>query len=403
VLYLGWWNEAADSLARHDCDTTFVVGAHDAEAPAKHGFTGRVVVVPDATRVDDVVAGLMRAGIDVAEFDVVSTEYEECIVPAAVVANAYGKAGFPVPAAVALRDKFVQKGLVRDAGLAVARCHTVVDIAELDLAATRAPFVVKPLAGAGTALTYGVRDQASLDRARTAITESGKDGPWLVEEFVDGAELHVDGVVRDGAVTFLAVSRYLQNVIEIRHGALVGSVVVEPGTSPALYARAHALTSAALKAFGHADGVFHLEAFEQSDQLVFSECAGRIGGGMVWETTRAKFAVDLYDEWARAVLGRPSGLEPDRAHDPRPHGWVQLPARPGRVVSAPGLEDLLRQPGVVAAQVSVTPGQIVPDSTAASHFRAARVVMTGETEAALSDDMRRFAGWFAGQVVVEQP
>src|SRR4051812_22058445 len=95
VLYLGWWDDAADALTRHHCDTTFVVGAHDSEAPAKHGFTGRVVVVPDATRVDDVVAGLLRACIDVDSFEFVCTEYEECIVPAAVLAQAYGKAGLP--------------------------------------------------------------------------------------------------------------------------------------------------------------------------------------------------------------------------------------------------------------------------------------------------------------------
>jgi hypothetical protein len=82
---------------------------------------------------------------------------------------------------------------------------------------------------------------------------------------------------------------------------------------------------------------------------------------------------------------------------------VQLPGRPGRVVAIPSLADLLRRPGVVAAQVKLEPGHIVPDSTAASHFRAARVVMTGDTEDTLADDMRTLAGWFADQMQVEQP
>ncbi len=401
VLYLGWSNEAADALARHHCDTTFVVAAPDAEGPAKHGVAGRaVVVVPDPTRVDDVVAGLMRESIDGHDFEFVTTEHEQCIVPAAVLAEAYGQVGLPVFTAVALRDKFVQKSLVRAAGIPTARCRTVIDVADLRSTDTPRPFVVKPLAGAGTRLTYAVRDQESLDSAASGIASSGQHGPWLIEEYVRGGELHVDGVVRDGTIGFLGVGRYLQNLIGIRRGGVVGSLVVDPDTHPRLYRRARELTAGVLGALGHTDGVFHLEAFDQGDRLVFGECAGRIGGGMIWEVAGVKFGVDLYDEWARAVLGRPSGISAGRCPDGRPYGWVHLSARPGRVVSIPGPDDLRMQPGVVAAQVSVEPGDTVPDATTASSFRAARVMMTGASEDLLAEEMRTLAQWFRNQVQV---
>ena len=404
VLYLGWSNEASDALVSHSCDTTFVLGAADADKPAQHGFTGAVVIVPDPTRVDDVVQGLTGASIDVGDFEFVCTEYEECIVPAAVLAEAYGRSGLPVPTAVALRDKFVQKSQVRKAGLPVARCRTVATIEDLRDTEMITPFVVKPLAGAGSQLTYAVRDQSSLEHAIRGIASSGRGGPWLVEEFMSGAELHLDGVVRGGTVMFLGVSRYLQNVISIRSGGLVGSVVLDPQAHAPLYDDAYELASTSLKAIGHSDGVFHLEAFEQGNRLVFSECAGRIGGGMVWETTTVKFGVDLYDEWARAVLGRQSGISTARHTDGRPDGrplgWVHLPARPGRVVSIPGQSELQLRPGVIAAQVSLKPGDTVPDSTVASHFRAARVTMTGETEHALEESLRTLAAWFRDQVEV---
>ncbi|HEX4817142.1 MAG TPA: hypothetical protein VFV66_30745 [Nonomuraea sp.] len=397
VLYLGWWPDTADALARHGGETTFVVPAADAGEPARHGSAGRVVVVPDATRLDDVAAGLLRASVDVRGFDVVCSEHEECIVPAAVLAAAYDRPGLPVDTAVALRDKAVQKRRVRAAGVPAAGCRTVTSVSGLPDPA--APYVVKPLAGVSTQLTFVVRDRESLDRARAAIAASGQPGPWLVEEFVEGVELHVDGVVREGVPLFAGVSRYLQNVIEIQNGRMMGSVTVDPASG--LYDRVREPVAAALTAIGHTDGVFHMELFDQGDRLVFSECAGRVGGGMIPETTRVKFGVDLYDEWARAVLGLPAGVAPDRGQAARPYGWVHLPARPGRVRSMPGLDELRRRPGVAAARLRVGPGDVVPDLRAASNIRAGTVMMSGESEESLAAEMRALTEWFRDRVRVE--
>jgi hypothetical protein len=328
VLHLGRCDGAADALAGHDCDVTFVV------ASAGHG---RVVIVPDPERLDDVVSGLLRASIDVREFDCVCSENETGIVPAAILAAAYGRAGLPVATAVALRDKVIQKRRIRAAGIPVA------------------------------------------------------------EQVATGSELHVDGVVRHGTVLFLVASRYLRNVVEIHTGGLVGSVTVDPDSHPRLYSQVYDLTSTALRAIGYTDGVFHLAAFEAEGRLVFGECAGRVGGGMVSATTRAKFGVDLYDEWARSVLGRPSGIARGRRYQQDPHGWVQLTARPGRIVAMPSADELRAQPGIVAVQ----PWLSVGDTSGASNPRVARVVMRGATEEDLADDMRTFVSWFRDQVEVE--
>ncbi|GAA4430738.1 hypothetical protein ACFQV2_20965 [Actinokineospora soli] len=386
VLYLGWWADTAAALARHGCATTFIAG------PADAGRAPRMVVVPDPERLDDVVSALLREGVDPAAFDVVISEHEECLVPAAVLAAAYGRPGMAVGTAVALRDKAVQKARVRAAGIPVAGCHTIVRIEEL--ADSDLPCVVKPLAGCSTKLTFAVHNATDRVDAVRAVTASGTAGPWLVEEFMSGVEYHVDGVVRGGEVLFAGVSKYLQNVIEIQRGGLVGSVAVDP-SSP-LTARARELCAAALRAIGHADGVFHLEFFDQGDRLAFSECAGRIGGGMVLETTRAKFGVDLYDEWVAAVLGRPSGLV--ESVDPRPYGWVQLTAPAGRVLALPSPEEVRARPGVVALQTAVSVGDTVPDPASASNARAGRVTMVGETEDGLASDMRALVAWFHSQV-----
>ncbi len=398
VLYVGWSGEAADALARHGSDTTFVVAAANAAAATAHPGSARVVVVPDPERADDVVEGLLRDSVDVRDFALVCTEHEQAIVPAALIAAAYGRRGLSVPTAVAVRDKFVQKELVRAASLPVARCWTVDSIE--DLGAHPTPFVVKPLNGAGTKLTYAVSDAASLERAVRNVTAAGQTGPWLVEEFVSGAELHVDGVVRDGVVRFLAVSRYLCNVIDIQSGGLTGSVLVEPAADPGLYGRAEQLTSAALTALGHTDGVFHLEVFEEGPALTFSECAGRIAGGLLWDSVLMRFGVDLYDEWARAVLGLSCGIAEEPRATGGSYGWIHLDARPGRVQSIPTSDELLARPGIVKAQVSLKPGDTVPDTATGSAVRVARVLMAGETEESVAGGLRTFATWFRDQVRV---
>jgi biotin carboxylase len=400
VLHLGWAFDAAEALARHECHTTFVVRAAEAEDAANHPDCHRVVVVRDSDRLEDVIAGLARAAIDVRSFDVVCTADEYPVVAAAVLAEAYrGHGWLSVDTAVAMRDKFVQKTRISDAGLPVARCW-IVNSAEALREAAPVHCVVKPMDGAGTQLTYAVTDRESLDRAADSITASGQQGPWLVEEFVSGNELHLDGVVRDGQIRFLSVSRYLQNVINIQRGLMMGSVVADPCANRARYSRAEALASAALKALGHNDGVFHMEVFEDGEELVFSECAGRLSGGLLVQTITAKFGIDLFDEWARTVIGRPSGLPADHSVDDRSYGWVHLGAEPGTIVSIPSVDDLRGRPGVVEVQVSAKPGDIVPDSAAGSHLRVARVLMAGDTDDSTADDLRTFAQWFRSQVRV---
>lgn len=396
VLVLGWWQDVATVLDRYGCAVTFAVSGADAAEAARCGFTGTVIPVGDPTKVDDVLAGLARAGLDPRGFDVICSEHEPCIVPAAILAAVARRPGMPVGSALALRDKFVQKAAVREAGVPVAGCRVVPDaqgLAEVPL-----PFVVKPTAGSCTQFTYPAHEESDREWVREKLATV--PGPWLVEEFMTGGELHLDGVVRDGDVLLLGVSRYLDNVIGIRLGGLVGSVVLDPGRYQDVYRHARELMTRSLRAIGHRDGVFHAEAFDQGDRLVFSECAGRIGGGMVLDAIRAKFGVDLYDEWARSVLGRPSGLSGAIRVDTRPYGWVHLVAPAGLAESVPSTEDLRARLDVVVGEVNLQPGATVPDSTSASNLRAGRVTMTGADEESCAANLRDLVSWFHDRVVV---
>lgn len=392
VLCLEWGAGPVGAMRDLGVAVTCVAAIGDPGVPDRLPVNVQVVSVRDHSRVEDVLAGLASAGLTPADFTAVGTDDEFSVVTAAVLAALGGARGMPVPVALALRDKLEQKRLVRAAGLPTARCALAGSLAEAKGVGVEPPLVIKPPAGAGTQRTWAVHTADDL----AAMPD--EPGPWLVEEFVPGEELHVDGVVRAGVLVVAVVSRYLHNVIGVRDGDLVASTTVE---DPDLVERATELTAAALAALGHRDGVFHLEAFHDNDSLVFGECAGRIGGGMVAETVLAKSGVDLYAEQAAALLGVPSPAVVSTTPDVL--GWANLPVPAGRITRLPSQAEIAARPGVAAAQVWKRAGDVVSDPSGGSHLLAAKVMVRAPSAEAAREALTGTAAWFAdtAQVVPE--
>ncbi|MGW1835158.1 ATP-grasp domain-containing protein [Streptomyces sp. NPDC002067] len=389
VLLLGWnGGRAAAALAA--AGSRVVCAVAPSEAPSARA-AGETVVVADPADAEAVLAGLARSGRRPRGFAAVAAAHESAVVTAAVLAQLGGAASLPVETALALRDKDVQKRLVRAAGVATARSAVVAASAEVPLTELRFPVVVKPLNGdAGT----GADLLRSAAHARTWTYRAACDGPWQVEEFVSGSEVHLDGVVRAGEVTALAVSRYLRNVLDTRDGAPMGSVVADPGRDPALYRDGRALAARAVTALGHREGVFHLEAFRRPDgELVFGECAGRVAGGRIDEAVHRKLGVDLHAQWAAALLGLPGPAAAPAART-EAFGYVLLSAPPGIVDEAPATDDILAREGVVSAErARRTRGARTGRPVA---FTAVRAVLTGKDEEQVTRRAEDLAEWFHG-------
>lgn len=403
LLLLGWSPEQAPlGLAGLGALVTCVTSSAEAPAARASGVLARLVVVPDPADVEGVVSGLARAGLAPGDFSLVCSAHEFTLVAASVVAVLGGAASLPVPVAVALRDKYVQKARLRDAGVAVADFATADSPLAVAGVADRLggyPVVVKPIAGAGALHTVRLDSAAEAEKwaDRAAVL------PWLVERYVSGAEVHIDGFVRAGEVGFVSVARYLTNLIELHEGeALVGSVAVRPGEEPGLYARAGDLVRASLRALGHTDGVFHLEAFEQEDgSLVFGECGGRVGGGRVDHMVERTFGVDLHQQWVTSVLQVPADPVPQTS-ETGSYGWVHLSAPPGRVLSVPGREEVLGREGVVEVELRAKAGDVVSARRPDSRTRAARALVTGRDVGEVRDRIAALEKWFRARVEVER-
>lgn len=397
ILLSGWHAKATRALQGYGARVVCAVAPKDREAARARSAARDVVVVADPTSVEDILAALARAGEDPARFTVVSTMREFALTTMAALACVAGARGLSPAVAVALRDKFVQKRLVRAAGIRVADCWAVDSAEELRALPFSGPIVVKPLSGAGARDTHILPDLAARDALADRCIESPSAGAWLVEQFIAGEELHCDGVVRDGEVVFLGVSEYLQNVISIKDGGLVGSYGLRPWQHPKTYDELRRLTADSLEAIGLADGIFHLEVFRSGEEFVFSECAGRVGGGMIHEVVQRQFGVDLVDAWARALLGLPPLPVPEP--DARVHGFVQFRAPAGRVSAAPTEAELLDRPGCAFAAVDLHPGDEVPDAAAASNHKAGKAMVEADDETELRERAVSLARWFHDAVV----
>jgi len=377
-MHLGWAREPVAALVDQGAEVTCVVPTAERDKPRADGFAGLVVTVGDHTRVDDALAALAATGNTPADYLAACSDDEFAIVPAAVMTQLGIGAGMSVPVALALRDKGIQHSLVRAAGIPTADSVRINDLAEVATCGLCPPIVVKPPAGAGTQRTWLVPD---VDAAKRLAGSAPSTGPWLVERFVRGEELHVDGVVRAARVSLCSVSRYLHNVIEVRGGNLVGSATLDADTEGRLVADVTRLTTEVLAALGHTDGVFHLECFHDDGNLVFGECAGRIGGGMITEAVRAKYGVDLYAEWAASVMGLPSpGASTPPTVAPDSLGWVNLPCPAGRIDTLPDRSAISRRPGVVDAQLWASPGDVVGDPQEGSHLLVAKAMVRAPRE-----------------------
>ncbi|MEW2624772.1 ATP-grasp domain-containing protein [Streptomyces sp. NPDC048106] len=386
------------ALTRAGARVTCAVPPEDIAKAQAAGVS--TVAVTDPTNVESILGGLVRANVRVSEFDAVCSVLEFCVVSAATISDLYGFSHGAAVKALGMRDKFVQKGKVRRAGVATAVCELVNSPATLDCDSLEFPRVLKPIDGKGSQNTFVARHPDHLREClERASASSG--GPWLLEEYVRGTEFHVDGLVRDGEVRVLGVSRYHQNVIGMSTGGLIGSTALRPDRHEEFYRSMRSLTGTALNALEYRDGVFHLEAFLDSDgRAVFGECAARVGGLWIDDLFQHAFRVNLRDEWARVVLGRPCGLTAEPSYpDGVVYGAVCLPVPLDVLRAMPTHDEVMARPGVVFCTVD----ESLLNNTAAAYLpRAGHAVVSAADEDELARRLQDLVDWFSANVVTER-
>lgn len=230
----------------------------------------------------------------------------EAVVEAHVMAAAHvrerlGIPGTSVKTAFLCRDKPAMKEALRDAGVPCAQSIGSSDKAEILAFAERVgfPLVVKPRDAAGASGTHRVDDLRELEQVLGAHPRD-----VAVEEFIEGHEGFYDTITVNGRVAHDFVSHYYPNVLEAMRTRWISPQFVATNRIDAApgYAEIKAMGQKVIDALGITTSATHMEWFFGPKGLKFSEIGCRPPGVRAWDLYAAGNEIDIYREWANAVV-----------------------------------------------------------------------------------------------------
>jgi biotin carboxylase len=318
---------------------------------------------------------------DFGEPDGIATVVELSVATAARMAEALGLPG-PLPEAVdQARDKHRTRGCLADAGLPTPPYHRIESQADLAAAAREVgfPAVLKPISGAASLGVKKVENSKELletfkevdAELRSLVVSSGAlvkdDGQgqkaehcigttFMLERYLDGAEVDVDVVMSEGEWQYAAVSD---------NGPTLEPYFNETwAVTPSLLRRQEQvalkeLAISSVKALGFTDGIFHVECKYTSIGPQLIEVNARMGGGPVYSTNLRTWNVDLVVETLLLSVGIPS--RPDVPREPLvciANSDVNT-LRSGKLVDLSFLEPLKQRPDVLSYDPHVAAGEEV--------------------------------------------
>ena len=297
---------------------------------------------------------------------------DDTAVVAAVIAEALGLRHNPVPATVAARDKHRQRVLLTHAGLPVPAfaLHAVTADAAQVAREARYPCVLKPLRLAASRGVIRANDPAEFVTAFQRIVrileepEAAACGEparqILVEEFVPGGEVALEGLLAEGRLRLLAL---FDKPDPLDGPFFEETIYVTPSRLPDASQRAIAeCAERAALALGLTSGPIHAELrINERGPWVIEVAARPIGGrcGAVLRFGEGEGASSLEELLLRHSLGLPiASFERERAAS----GVMMIPSpRAGVLTEVRGVDEARAVPGVDDVVITAHRGQrLVP-------------------------------------------
>lgn len=267
--------------------------------------------------------------------------------------------GLTPEAARLCRDKTAMKEALRRAGLPCADSAAAASLAELAAFVERTgyPVIVKPRAGLGSQQTFRVDDRAALERAARAHRLGDGGEPVAIEEFVEGHEGFYDTLSIDGEPRLEFISHYYPSVLEALSDRRVAPQIAATNrVELASYDELRAIGRRVIRALGLGTTATHMEWFFGPKGLKISEIGARPPGERLWDLYCSGNDLDLYREWANALVHGRVEATPSRR---LATGSVQVrPPRQGRVDGYRGLDRVrARCSGCIWAHELPRPGR----------------------------------------------
>jgi biotin carboxylase len=319
-------------------------------------------------------------------------------VGAAIAGERLGLRHNPPSAVLTTRDKVAMRRAFTAAGLPQPEFEVALNDGDVVEAAGRVgfPVVVKPpsLSASRGVIRADSAEQALLAARwiRRILAGAGEpdDSPLLVERFVAGGEVAVEGILRGGRLDVIAIfdkpdpldGPYFEETLYVAPSRLPAEVLDE----------IRSVTAAAVEAIGLREGPVHAEmrippAQGQRPVVSLLEVAARTIGG------RCSKAMALRGgSLEELVLASAAGIRGPEPVLERAAGVLMIPIpRSGRLLAVRGVEAARDVPGVTGVEISVARGRFVRASPEAERYLGF-VFAAGETPAEVETALRLAQG-----------
>ena len=327
---------------------------------------------------------------------VIATDDDGAIL-AARAAERIGLEHAPVAAVRAARSKLASRVAFARAGLPTPRFEVFPSASDPLGVARRVayPCVLKPLHLAASRGVIRANDEAELVAAFARIaTLLGRTGPWapggeearsiLIEDYIPGIEVAVEGIVTAGRLRVLAIfdkpdpldGPYFEETIYVTPSRL----------APALQEAIAAATQRAVTALGLAHGPVHAELRLDGERVWPLEIAPRSIGGLCSRALRFGDGISLEELILRHALGNDVT---SLVREPGAAGVMMIPIpRAGILESVGGIETAGAVPGIEDVRITIPIGHEVvplPEGSRYLGFVFARAESPEQVECALRE------------------
>jgi biotin carboxylase len=301
---------------------------------------------------------IVRIGDD-APIDGVVAADDAGVVAAAIAGRKLGVRANDPEAAAATRDKSRQRALLRAAEVPQPRFDMIrpgEDGAEA-AAGIGYPLVIKPVDRAAGQGVMRVDDAADLPTATSrARSITGDDAALLIEEFMPGVEVALEGLVRDDELTTLAL---FDKPDAVEGPFFPETILVTPSRlDEAVQAECQRVAAAALTAIGISHGPVHVEMKVDGGLVRVIEVAARSIGGLC--SRSLNFGL-LGTTLETLIIRNAIGMEkPELRREPTASGVLMIPIpKPGTFTGINGLDRVHDLEHISAIDITATPGSQV--------------------------------------------
>ena len=287
---------AYDQAIDHEKHTVVYIGLKEKleQIPSDLRCT-KIERTGEASLFDEAEEAIVKLGL-AFDFLICVTEYD--LMDAACLRQRFHIAGPWPEQAEKVRNKIVMKRCVADAGIRIPQFLSLEQWLSGDglAIASECAVIIKPIDGASATNVLRFDNQAVLRRALrekcTGISLLDEDSSahyasFEVEEYIDGRVLHIDGIVKNGELQIVMVSRYLNTMLDFAHGKPSASIQLGSDVVRQDWI-ARILASVEIR-----QGAFHLEVIDSAAGMVFLEVAHRVGGGWTTESFGRKTGIHL--------------------------------------------------------------------------------------------------------------